>query len=146
MDLNIEELVTKQVSLEVSELDIQGMVREVVAKHVEHHTGGVIRNLVTEAAKERVYELLEQSLESEVRTDNGWGQKETYKTFEDMVRQVFKKALDDKYEVKRVLEQLVSQRVTALLSGERNAVVEKVVDELTHSKLVKPPKACPTFS
>lgn len=137
MELNIETLVEAQVKRELEETDIKGVIEATVRDSIRNGVGKEIISGVNAVAKHMIAEEVRKALDGEVRTDDGWGKRNVYTSFEELFRATFKKAIDDKYEVKKEIERLVKQRVESLIKQDYNRILEKIVDDITASKLVK---------
>lgn len=138
MDLNIEGLVSKQVRLELEGMDLPGIIESEVRQCIASGVGKEIVASVSAVAKHMIAEEVRKALDGEVKTDDGWGKKNAYPNFEQLFRQKFKAAMDDTYEVKRVIEKQVAERVQSLIKQDYNKVIEKIVDEISKTRLVKP--------
>lgn len=66
-----------------------------------------------------------------------WGKREVYPSFEELFRKKFREEMNNKYEVKREIEKQVAQRVQSLVKQDYNKVIEKIVDQLSGTKLVQ---------
>ena len=137
MELNIETLVETQVKQEMEEMDLKGIIEAEVRHSISNGVGKEIVSSVNAVAKHMIAEEVRKALDGEVKTDDGWGQRVVYKSFEELFRSTLKKNMDEKYEVKKEIERLVKQRVESLIKQDYNRILEKIVDDITASKLVK---------
>lgn len=137
MDLDIEKIVERQVKAEVESLDIQDMVAGFVQGFIAQSAGKEIIAIVREEAKKLVGSEVAKCLAGPVSTNDGWGEKKHYDSFEDLFRSTLRSALNSKHDVHREIKKLVEARVSALIKNDYNKILEKMVDDLTSSKLVK---------
>lgn len=139
MELNIESLVETQVKRELEEMDLRGIVESEVRSAISKGIGKEIVSNVAAAAKDMMAEEVRKAIDGEITTDDGWGHRKTYASFEELFKQTFKSQMDAKYEVKREIERLVKERVESLIRQDYNRVLEKITDEISKSRLVKKP-------
>ena len=137
MDLNIESLVEAQVKRELENMDLREIVENEVRRVVSNGIGKEIVSKVSLLADQMIAEECRKELDGEVETDDGWGHRKTYSSFEELFRETFKNRMNSSYDVKREIEKLVKERVESLIKQDYNKVLEKIVDELSKSKLVK---------
>lgn len=137
MEIDFESVVERLVSAELREVDIGYMVREVVSSFITSEVRKQISVVVSEQAESLVAAQLSALLDGEVTTDDGWGKRKHYESFDALFKETLHNNLNNSYEVKKTIDKQVSSRVDALIKQDLNAVVEKIVDELTKSKLVK---------
>lgn len=137
MDVNLEGMIRLAVDKELENSDIpyivQVQLQKFVSGKIEEQVGEQIKSTVKIFIEDEIH----KALSCEVITDDGWGKKTTHKSFEDLFRASFKKAMDDKYEVKKMIENLVHQRVNSLIKQEYDKALEKITDEITKSRIVK---------
>lgn len=137
MELNIETLVEAQVKRELEELGLKFIVENEVRSTISKGIGKEIVSNVAAVANQMIAEEVRKALDGEVATDDGWGHRKTYSSFEELFRETFKAKMNSTYDVKKEIEQLVKERVDSLVRQNYNRVLEKITDEITKSKLVK---------
>jgi hypothetical protein len=129
LSINIEEMVKR----EIEEMDIPSIVKSIVNKLISDDVRKEINKIVQESCKRMVNAEIMKQLDGEVETDNGWGDRKKFNSFEDMFRAEFKKRLDGQYEIKRVIESAVKEKVSDLFKEKQKEAIDKVVKELTNS-------------
>lgn len=131
--MEIEKLIQDQ----IADIDYKYLVVDEIRRSLTAD----IKREIHAVIKTRVEELLNLEIDivmsGKVFTDDGWGKKNTFNSFEDLFKATLKAKLDSSYDMKRLLEKKVKERVSALFENNKNAVVERVVDEMTKSKIVK---------
>lgn len=137
MNLDIETLVKQQVTHEFESLDLRGLVEDVVRAEIQQSVAMSIVQDTRDLAQSMIREEIRRFLDGNVETDDGWGKKASYDSFEDLFRATFKKSMSDQFKVKREIDQQVKARVDSLVKQDFSKVIEKIVDELTCSKLLK---------
>ncbi len=135
-DLNIEGLVKDAIKSELSEMDIEGMVKEVAHKLLGDSLLKKMESMTSEVVNKFISESIAQAMMRQVVISDGWSRK-TFASFEEFVKSEFQKKLSDNYKIAAVIERLAKERVDALMKNEYDKVTEKIVDILTQSTLVK---------
>ena len=133
MEINIECLVRER----IAEMELEGYVREAIESIITKDVRTTINKIVTEESREIILTEIKKVLDGPVKTDDGWGNRETYPAFSDLFKQVLRKKMADSYEVKREIERNVQSRVDSIMKTQYAGVVEKIVNELTGSYLKK---------
>ncbi len=137
MELNIESIVEKQVNREIQDIDIEGIIKSQIRDIIANGVGKEIVASVAAVSKHMIAEEVRMALDGEVKTDDGWGKRAVYPSFEELFRTTFRKDMEAKYEVKREIEKQVAARVQSLVKQDYNKVIEKIVNELSGTKLVQ---------
>jgi flagellar motor switch protein FliG len=114
----------------IAEIDVKSIVKDEVRRQVSDDVRRKIRDCVSEKVSEMIKTEFEIQMKKPVQTDDGWGKRETYKTFEDLFRQKFVEKMNNTYEVKREIEKYVSASVNALFKESYKDVVQKVATEM----------------
>jgi hypothetical protein len=133
MELNLEKLVQDRLDNLDLEHMVKGIVRDVISAEVRAQVKPIIEKEVTQIIAEEIKKVFT----TETIIDYGWGSREVFPTFEALFKKQFKAKLDSQYEVKKIISDLVKERVTSLINQDYAKVVETIVDTLTASKLVK---------
>lgn len=136
MNLEIEDLVKSHVAQELDGMDLKGIIVAEVRCMVREGVGKKIVSQISATANSIIEEEVIAALGAAVRTDDGWGKKEAYRSFEDLFRATLKKAMEQKYEIQKLIATKVTERVNSLMKQDYNAVIEKMVDEISKSRLV----------
>jgi len=131
--MDIEKLVENQ----ISEIDFRGLVAAIAEKIIRRDLFDSIQRAVKEKVDTLIYDGINDVFNKPVLTDDGWGKREQYACFEDLFKKVLKEKLDGSWDAKRVMERAIKDRTDALVKTEWNRVIEKTIDELTKSKLIK---------
>lgn len=137
MDLNIEGVVEKLVSLEIKDICLESMVRDFLRETIAGECRTMISKITKEEAAALIHEEIRAILDGPVFTDDGWGKRESHPSFEDLFKKVLKESIGSNYNVKKEIGSQVKSRVDALIKQDFDRVLEKIVDSLTNSKLVK---------
>ena len=131
--MEIEKLIQDQ----ISDIDYTYLVRDEIRRSLTADIKREINNVIKNKIEEIIGLEIDIVMSGEVSTDDGWGKKAQFKSFEDLFKTTFSAKLNSSWDVKRMLEQKVKERVAALYENNKAAAVEKIVDEMTKSKLVK---------
>lgn len=133
MEINIESHIVQR----IEEMDLGFYVREEVRVLISKDVRETIQKIIVEEARVMVTTEIDKIMDGPVETDDGWGKKNSYPSFADLFKKEVKAAFSASWDAKRLIEQKTKERVDALIKGEYGRIVEKVVDGLTCSKLVK---------
>jgi hypothetical protein len=125
MEINIESLVKER----IEDMDLDDMVRE------------AINGLITKQVKDEIVKVVQREclrmVETEVKTNDGWGKKETFESFEILFKKTITEKLKGGWEAEKIIAKKVAERVDSIMKDQYAAVVEKIVNELTGSYLKK---------
>jgi hypothetical protein len=133
MEVNIESLLREK----LEEMDLNHMVRNEINSLISESVKEEIKKVVQRECLRMVEAEIVKYMEGEVRTDNGWGKKETYKTFNDLFKKVLAEKLEGQWDAQRIIANAVKERVDAIMVKQYKEVIEKIVNELTGSYLKK---------
>lgn len=109
--MNIENLIKEK----VEELNIENLVRLEIKKIIYEDVQKEIKVKLSEQINDLIKKEIEAILKSKVETDDGWGDKKTYDSFEDLFKMHFKKALDNTYDMKRNIERHIKDETEKLV-------------------------------
>jgi flagellar hook-basal body complex protein FliE len=118
--INIEEYIKKQ----IEDIDLHDVVRELIRQLISDDVKRQIRDTSMEEVKRIVKTEVEIVLSKGVQTDDGWGKKESYTSFEEMFKKHFKEAINNHYEVRRTIEDYTKQQVKKLVDDKTKDIVE----------------------
>lgn len=130
MDVNIEKLVISHVQQELSHMDVPSLIEGEIGKFITKIAEQKMKTAVNEVANSIITEEITKVLDGPVSTDDGWGRREKYDSFDDLVRVTFKKKLDDSYAVKTNIQKWVKERINTLFNNEQSAILKKITDEM----------------
>ena len=118
--MTIEELIKDQ----IEQLDIKSMVQYEIKKLISDD----VKRGITKVTKEEIQRIIKTEIEicmsKGVQTDDGWGKKENYTSFEEFFKKHFKTALDSTYEVKKTIENHVKQTTATLVKEQTKQIVD----------------------
>ena len=127
----IEKIITKK--------EIKEAIKEVVNKKVEYNLEYEIKkeakNQAEEIANTWIAEQIDKVLNFETFTDDGWGNKRTYKNFEEFVKDEISKQIKSKnynleYKVKRVVEDKIKDICEKVVQENNDQLAEQVMKKL----------------
>ena len=125
--MDIETLVKEQ----IENMNLDNIVAEQVRKIISEPLRRTIEKYTAERIKELIDIEIQAVLSKPVNTDDGWGKRRIYTTFEELYKQTFAEAINNKYEIQRNIEQWVKNSVSALFKSNADAVLKKVTEELS---------------
>jgi len=137
MDIDMDKLVEAQVRRELEAMDLRSIIDAQICSEIKAVFKEMLKPKCVTSAEALIESEIEKCMDKEVETDDGWGKKNKYESFEMLFRKTIKGKLNGSWEMKRVIENLVKERCASLMKKEYGAVCEKITDELTKSRLVK---------
>ena len=94
-----------------------------------------IRKQITKAVRDQIDILIKDEIDiylsGPVDTDDGWGKKVYYESFEMLFKKEFNERIKATYDVKRIIEKRVSEQVKSLFTDRYEEVIDKIVSGLT---------------
>lgn len=125
--MTIEDLIKEQIEqLDIKEL-VQNEIRRLVSDDVKRE--------ITKATKEEVQRIITTEVEIQmskgVKTDDGWGKKESYNSFEEMFKKYFAEALNGKYEIQRIVKEHITNETKKLVDAKTAEIVNALKIQLT---------------
>ena len=118
--MTIDELIKDQ----IEQLDIKSMVQYEIKKLISDD----VKREITKITKEEIQRIIKTEIEicmsKGVQTDDGWGKRENYTSFEELFKKHFKTALDSTYEVKKTIENHVKQTTETLVKEQTKQIVD----------------------
>lgn len=125
----IKELLVELVSKET----IDAAIREIVSDRfdyefkriVEETANSILRDKTESYVKEKVDEVLDKP----VKTDNGWGKKEYYDSFEHFVKSKINEMIIANYRFSSEIDRMVKEKLDKVIKNVSKEMSEKVVDE-----------------
>jgi len=126
MELNIEELIKDQ----IAEIDIRSSVNSVVRQMVEPEVKQKIKKLTDKRVTEIIDLEIQEIMSKGVETDDGWGKKAKYPSFEELFKTEFRKRIDSTYEVKRLIDESIKKQVEDLFRANGQTIAKKFAEEL----------------
>ena len=131
MNIDIEELLKEK----IESIDVEGIIHEAVSDRVDRQVHAEIRAITEPVVREKIDALIggqvEEYLSGQVSTDDGWGGKKTYESFEAMFKKLFKERMaNNAWGVKKQIETQVKGRIDALFKKEHDVVMQAISDNL----------------
>jgi dihydroneopterin aldolase len=124
--MTIEDLIKGQIEqLDIKEL-VQSEIRRLVSDDVKRE--------ISKATKEEVQRIIKVEVEIQmskgIKTDDGWGKKENFNSFEDMFKKHFSELLNSKYEIQRVVKDHITTETKKLVESKTKEIVKALSDSL----------------
>jgi hypothetical protein len=122
--LNIEGYIQKQ----LEGVDIQDLVESEIKRLVSDD----IRKAISLTVKTHIDRIVKTEIEiamaGEVLTNDGWGKKNKYESFQALFKELFKKRLDESWDMKKLIENAIKERVDYLFKHEEKAIKQSIID------------------
>jgi hypothetical protein len=127
MNLTIEDLIKEQ----IQNIDINGLVKDEVRRLVSDD----IKRELVKITKDQITKIIETEIDicmsKGVQTDDGWGKKNTYPSFEDMFKKTFAERLNASYDMKSTIERHIKDKVDLMVKAETKQLVDALTKTLT---------------
>ena len=125
--MDIEQYIEDQ----LHNIDIRAIVIGIVRDQAKSEVYATIKRLTEQEISTIIKKEIEIALSQSLETDDGWGKREKYDSFEDIFRKVFAEKLAASYEVKKTIKKMVEDKVGKLYEQNKQEAIKKVVTELT---------------
>lgn len=126
MEINIENLVKAQ----IEEMDLREMVKDVITGMIAK----VVRDEIFPQTKERIGKIINAEVEAymtrPVQTNDGWGERKDYASFEDLFKGEFAKRMKDSWQIQKQVESWCNNRVNELFRSKQKEIGDKIVTEM----------------
>lgn len=129
MELNITDFIKQH----LAELDLCSMVQAEIRAIIYEDVKKEVDRYVKEEGQRLIAEAISEYLSQPVETNDGYGRKEVFPSFDDMFKKHFREKMNSTWEVKSTIEKHVKEHVSKLVNARYNEVIEKVVASLTDS-------------
>lgn len=107
---------------------------QLVRWEIRTEISGEIKRQIQSIVKKEIENIVETEIDivmsKGIKTDDGWGKIEEYKSFEDLFKRTFSNKLNNDWEMKKVIEKHVSDNVKKLFQENLKTVVSKISSEL----------------
>ena len=133
MEINIEALVKER----IGDMELDFVVKEIIGGLITKDVKASISAIVKAECQKMIADEIREVLNGPVKTDDGWGKKEEYPSFMDLFKKEMAARMKDSYDVRREIGKQVEARVKSIMDNQYKEVIEKIVNELTGSYLVK---------
>ena len=125
--MTFEQFLEKQ----IQGVDLEEIVRQEIRNMISADTRAAIRDIVNKKIETMIVDEFETVISGKVETDDGFGDRQEFESFEELFKKTFRERLNKTYEVKRLLDNLMKDRIDRFLNDNRKDVVKKFVDEVT---------------
>lgn len=124
--MTIEDLIKEQ----IENLDVKNLVQIEIRKLISDDVKREITKSVKDGVKNIIDTEIEICMSKEILTDDGWGKKESYTSFEELFKKQFRAALDSSYEMKRTIENHVKSKTESLVKEQSKQIIEALLKTL----------------
>ena len=114
----------------IKEMDIANMVKEVISKMVSDDIIRTLKRITETEISNIVKTEIEIVLAKPIETDDGWGKKEKYSSFEELFKQTFASKLSSVYDIQKIISSHTKHTIEALWEKNKSAAIEKITQEI----------------
>lgn len=127
----IENIIRESVNEYIDEYSVERALKEVIKDKIQNK----LETFTNEYIKGKIDEAIDLVLKGEIKTDDGWGKKEHYDSFEDMFKVKFNEKLNNTWEIKRIIENTVKERLDNLFKEKTKEITAKIQDMVLEEML-----------
>ena len=110
----LEKLIKQSIENRLDEIDFTSEFKNVIREKLEKKA--------EEYVDKRIKEEIEKVMKESVHTNDGWGRRRDYDTFEDLFKQTFSEKMSKNWEITRTIEKTVEERINNLLKNKTKEV------------------------
>jgi siroheme synthase (precorrin-2 oxidase/ferrochelatase) len=125
--MNIEDLVKKQ----IKEMDLESMVVEVIKGLISYETKQILVQIIKNKIDVIIEKEIQAVLNSPLETDNGFGDRKYYGSFDEFFKKTFAERLNKSWEMKQTIERSIRDRVDEHVKQNMDSLCKKMAAELT---------------
>ena len=116
----LEKLIKESIESKLDEIDFTYEFHNVIRQKLEEKA--------EEYVNKRLKEEIEKVMKEPVHTNDGWGHRSDYESFEDLFKQTFSERMNRDWDIRRTIERTVEEKTDQLLKNKTKAVTEKIQD------------------
>lgn len=124
----LEKLIKESIESKLDEIDFTYEFDNVIRKKLEEKA--------EEYVDKRLKDEIEKVMKEPVHTNDGWGHRSDYESFEDLFKQTFCERMSKDWDIRRTIEKTVEEKTDLLLKKKTKAVTEKIQDMIL-SEIIK---------
>ena len=120
---------------QVKEIDVKeevfAIIHHTVVKIVREDAQNEIKRIMNDEISALINREIAIILAGPVTVNDGWSKRETYPSFEDMFKKLFKERLDKSYDMKSTIQREVQQMAEKLYKKKVGIIKARIVEEIT---------------
>ena len=128
--MDINEIIVKSINSYDIEAILRESVNDIVLDIVSKDVREQIKLKVKESINIIISEEISKVLAGEIHTDDGWGRKESYVSFEMLFKKSFREKLNDSWDMKKTIENHIKQYTEKLFKDSYQDVANKMAEVL----------------
>jgi len=125
--LTIEEMIKDR----IDEMDLSKMVRDEIRSMIHPMVTGEIFDQARKKVDQIVAQEIDTQMRKGVKTDDGWGNRKEYKSFEDLFRATFRERMDKSWDVQREIKRWTEEKVDQMVKSNKDALIRKLLDSMS---------------
>jgi hypothetical protein len=128
-------------ALEIDEKVIENIIREVVEEKInsydlKEYIQGKFKSISSDVVTKKIEEEVQRLLNEPIVTDDGWSHRESWDSFEAMFKAKFSERMNKTYEIQRVIQRTVEEKLDNLFKQKAKEVSAKIQD-MVFEEMVK---------
>jgi hypothetical protein len=122
--------INKHLEDELNRIDLSEVVSEEIRKLINKDIRSQILKIVNSKLELLITSEINNELSGKVMTDDGWGARKTYDSFEALFKATLVEKMNGAYSMKETISRCVKARVDKLFSDKAGDISKKFADEL----------------
>ena len=120
----IEKIIRENIESRLADFDYSVVISDFVRKIARDKIESIVNIKINEIIDNEIKNVLA----GEIDTDNGWGDRKHYNSFEDLFKLTFNEKLNSTWEIKRVIEKTIQDNVDKLIKNKAKELTTKIQD------------------
>ena len=125
LDLN------KYIAQQLEDIDISLIVKQEVKSQVQGDVARELKVIVREQIERIILDEIDLVMKEGIEVSDGWDKPKRYEKFSDFFRVEFRKRLDKSYDIRKLIDKAVKDKVSSLFNANIDKALKDIVEKLT---------------
>ena len=122
--MTLEEILKEQ----IENIDVEQIVKDQVSQAISQRMYSSLENIIKDELRNIIKVEAEKIMFSgPIKTNDGWGKKEEYPSFDEMFKTLFKKSLDSKYEIQSIFNDIATRKINELMKEQKDRIIKSIL-------------------
>jgi len=114
----------------LEDVDVNKLVKEVIKSEITTNIRSTINEIISKNANDLILKEITSVIKNPIETDDGWGNTKKYTTFKDLFKKELREKLNDSYQIRRTIENIVKDYVNKLFNEEYKNTVNNILESI----------------
>lgn len=114
----IEKIVRENIENKLEDYDFSYLFRDVIRGKLTQKADNIIDDMLKEE--------IQNVLNNEINTDDGWGRREHWDNFEALFKTKFNEKMNKDWEMRQIIETTIKNRLNELFKSKTKEITEKI--------------------